>query len=195
MTDETNVGIEPVVPAKAKKQAVSEREVLDAAGAVQEDWIDAYGFSYKSLGEDFTLKVMFEDLGDPVIRVLAAFGGLTLAGNTTNTVRNGDNKGGAETERDALVAWLENLKAGNWTSPRGEVEAGLGSLAEAYTAAMAKEGVRLAVEDVLAKLKAADKDKRAVIRKDSRVKAELTRLIAERAKAKASATEGAMPTL
>lgn len=179
----------------ASKRKVSERNVLDAEGKVQDSWLDAWGFSYKSLAEDFELAVMFTDIPDAVMRGLAAFGGVTLAGNTTNTVRNGDNKNGVTSEKEALLAWIENLKAGNWTSPRGEVEAGLGALAEAYSRAMAKAGKEISVEDSLAKLKAADKDKRTAVRKDSRVKAELTAIIAERAKAKAAESEGELVEL
>jgi hypothetical protein len=178
-----------------KKRKVSERNVLDAHGKPQDSWLDAYGFGYKSLAENFDLNVMFEDIPDPVMRGLAAFGGVTLAGNTTNTVRNGENKGGAATEKEALIAWIENLKAGNWTSPRGEMEAGIGLLAEAYSNAMSKAGKSITVEAAMEKLKAADKEKRAAVRKDSRVKAELTAIIAERAKAKASESEGELVEL
>jgi hypothetical protein len=185
-TQETSM---PVAEKATKK--VSERSVLDIVGKVQDEWVDAFGFSYKSIAENFTLAVMFEDLPDPVVRALAAFGGLTLAGNTTNTVRNpGEGKVSDSTEKDALIAWLDNLKAGNWTSPRGEVEAGVTSLAEAYVAAMALAGKILDITETTAKLKAADKEKRAAIRKDPRVKAELTRIIAERASKKATEAAG-----
>lgn len=181
--------------AAPKKRKVSERTVLDQDGKAQDEWLDAWGFGYKSLAEDFDLKVMFTDLPDPVMRGLAAFGGVTLAGNTTNTVRNDPNKADDASEKEALIAWIENLKAGNWTSPRGEVEAGLGLLAEAYSKAMAKVGKDISTEAALEKLKAADKDKRKAVRTDSRVKAELTAILAERAKAKAAETEGELVEL
>ena len=132
---------------------------------------------------------MFDELADPVVRALAAFGGLTLAGNVTNTVRNGENKGGAETEKEALLAWIENLKAGNWLSAKGDMEAGIGLLAEAYTRAMVKDGKSMTVESALEKLKAADKEKRKATRANPKVKAALTAIIAERAAAKAGETE------
>lgn len=169
-----------------KKQKVSERVVLDGEGKAQDSWLDAYGFSYKSLGEDFELRCMFDELPDPVARGLQAFGALTLAGNVTNTVRNGENKGGEETEKGALLAWIENLKAGNWTSPRGETEAGINLLAEAYSRAMTGLGKELTVEAALEKLKAAGKDKQKEIRGHSKVKVALTEILAERAKAKAA---------
>ena len=179
----------PSVEAKAepKKKKVSERIVLDAEGQPQDSWLDARGFAYKSIAEAYEAIVMFDELPDPVFRGLAAFGGLTLAGNTTNTVRNDPNKPDDASEKDALIAWIENLKAGNWTSPRGEVEAGLGLLAEAYAAAMTKLGKTLSVEDALAKLKEADKDKRKAVRSHSGVKVELTAILAERAKKNAAA--------
>jgi hypothetical protein len=188
-SDETEVEV------VSKKKKVSERSVLDETGKPQDSWLDAYGFGYKSLAENFDLNLMFKDIPDPVMRGLAAFGGVTLAGNTTNTVRNGENKGGAATEKEALLAWIENLKAGNWTSPRGELEAGLGLLAEAYSLAMGKAGKNITVEAALEKLKAADKDKRTAVRKDSRVRAELTAIQAERARVKAAETEGALVEL
>lgn len=171
------------VPSKRK---VSERIVLDAEGKPQESWLDAYGASYKSIAEDFEAKIMFDELPDPVARGLQAFGWLTLAGNTTNTVRNNPDKPDDASEKDALTAWIENLKAGNWTSPRGEVEAGINLLAEAYSRAMTKKGKELSVESALEKLKAADKDKRKEVRNHSGVKVELTAILAERAKAKAA---------
>lgn len=185
MSDEQNTSA--VAAAEPSKKKVSDRFVLNAQGAVQDEWADAHGFSYKSIPENYELKVMFDDLPKEIVYGLAAFGGLTLAGNTTNTVRNDKNTPDEDkgTEKDALMAWYENLKAGNWTSPRGEVEAGLGSLAEAYSAAFAKEGVTISPADALVKLKEADKDKRAALRKHPQVKAELTRIIAERAAAKA----------
>lgn len=179
----------------SKKRKVSERTVLDAERKPMDTWLDAMGFGYKSLSEDFEVQVMFDEIPDTVMRGLAAFGGVTLAGNTTNTVRNGENKGGAASEKEALTAWIENLKAGNWSSPRGEVEAGIGLLAEAYSAAMAKAGKEITVEAALEKLKAADKEKRASVRKDSRVNAELKRILAERAEAKAKETEGELVEL
>lgn len=195
--DETGATAGEVETAAAtpKKRKVSERTVLDQDGKSQDEWLDAWGFAYKSLAEDFDLKVMFTDLPDPVMRGLAAFGGVTLAGNTTNTVRNDPNKSDDASEKEALIAWIENLKAGNWTSPRGEVEAGLNLLAEAYSKAMAKAGKDISTEAALEKLKAADKDKRKAVRTDSRVKAELTAILAERAKAKAAETEGELVEL
>ena len=53
-----------------------------------------------------------------------------------------------------------------------------------------REICKITVEDALQKLKDADKEKRSNVRKDSRVRAELTAIIAERAKAKAAETEG-----
>jgi hypothetical protein len=187
---EDGAGDEEIEVATPKKKKVSERSVLNAERKPQDSWLDAYGFGYKSLAENFDLIVMFDEIPDEVMRGLAAFGGVTLAGNTTNTVRNGENKGGAASEKEALLAWVENLKAGNWTSPRGELEAGISLLAEAYSKAMSKAGKPVSVEAALEKLKAADKDKRAAVRKNSQVKAELTAIVAERARLKAAESEG-----
>ena len=183
----------PVVAPKSK--AVSKREVLNEKGELQDDWIGAGGFRYTVLDGGFELNVMWDELPVESQQALMAFGGLTLAGNTTNTVRNGENKGEAASEKDALLALIENLKAGNWTSPRGEVEAGVGLLAEAYVAAMGKTGVVLDAVDVAAKLKAADKDKRKAVRSDPRVALELKNIIASRAAAKAATATGDIVSL
>ena len=180
---------------KAPRNQVSKREVLDAQGSPQDEWIDAYGFSYTSLTENYEARLMFEELPDAVVRALAAFGGLTLAGNTTNTVRNGKSKGDA-TEKSELIAWIENLKAGNWSNPRGEVEAGLSMLSQAYAVVMEKAGAPITPEIAMEKLKAATKEKRAEVRKHPQVKAELARMIAERAAQNAAgATPAALPLL
>lgn len=179
-----------------KKRAVSKREVLDSARAPQDDWAGAAGFRYTSLAEDFALDVMFDELPDEIVRGLAAFGGLTLAGNVTNTVRNGERKGdGPATEAEALRAWLENLKSGNWTSPRGEVEAGVGLLAEAVVRAYSKEGKDVSLEQATAAIKAADKDKKAAIRKNPAVKLAMLEIQTERAAKKAAEAGGSIGLL
>lgn len=174
--------------ATEKKRAVSKREILAADGSVQDDWAGAAGIRYTSLADDFALDVMFDELPEEIVRGLAAFGGLTLAGNVTNTVRNGERKGdGPSTEREALVAWLENLKSGNWTSPRGEVEAGVGLLAEAVQRAYAKEGRDVAIETITEKLKAMSKEDKAAVRKKDAVKLAILEIQTERAAKKAAA--------
>ena len=193
--DQEVVQAEPVAAAPVKSKAVSKREVLNEKGELQDDWIGAGGFRYTVLDGGFELNVMWDELPVESQQALMAFGGLTLAGNTTNTVRNGENKGDATSEKDALLALIENLKAGNWTSPRGEVEAGVGLLAEAYVAAMGKTGVVLDAVDVAAKLKAADKDKRKAVRSDPRVALELKNIIASRAAAKAATATGDIVSL
>lgn len=179
-----------VEAATEKKRAVSKREVLDNAKSPQDDWAGAAGFRYTSLADDFAIDVMFEELPDEIVRGLAAFGGLTLAGNVTNTVRNGERKGdGPATEREALSAWLENLKAGNWTSPRGEVEAGVGLLAEAVQAAYAKKGKVVDLEVIKDKIKGLDKDGKAELRKDPGVKLAMLEIQTARAAKKAAEAE------
>lgn len=173
--------------AAEKKRAVSKREIIGNDGAVQDDWIGAAGFRYTSLSDGFAVDVMFTELPNEVLLGLAAFGGLTLAGNVTNTVRNGERKGdGPSTEREALTAWLENLKAGNWTSPRGEVEAGVGLLAEAVQRHYAKQGKTVELEVLVEKLKGISKEQKATIRKDPGVKLAMLEIQTERAAKKAA---------
>lgn len=191
MSNENETPAAEAATAAEKKRAVSKREVLDAAKAPQDDWTGAAGFRYTSLADDFAVDVMFDELPDEIVRGLAAFGGLTLAGNVTNTVRNGERKGdGPATEREALTAWLENLKAGNWTSPRGEVEAGTGLLAEAVQAAYAKKGKIVDLEVIKDKIKGLDKDGKATLRKDPGVKLAMLEIQTARAAKKAAEAAG-----
>ena len=190
MSDETATAT-PEVEAEKKTRAVSKREVLDSALAPQDDWAGAAGVRYTSLAEGFALDVIFDELPSEIRDGLTAFGALTLAGNVTNTVRNGERKGdGPATEKEALIAWLENLKAGNWTSPRGEVEAGIGLLAEAYVRAMAKSGKTVELDAVKEKLAKADKDAKKKVRTHPDVKQAMLEIQLERTKAKAAENAG-----
>lgn len=174
-----------------KKRAVSKREILGTDGAAQDDWAGAAGIRYTSLAEDFPLTVMFDELPEEIVRGLAAFGGLTLAGNVTNSVRNGERKGeGPSTEREALLAWLENLKAGNWTSPRGEVEAGIGLLAESVQRMLEKSGKAVELETITEKIKAMSKEDKAKLKKDGKVKLAMLEIQTERAAKKVASAEG-----
>lgn len=177
------------------KQKVSEREVLGADRNPQEEYIGAAGFSYKTLVDDYNLVVMWEELPEDVVYGLAAFGGLTMAGNVTNTVRNGENKSGATTEKEALIAWYENLKAGDWSKPTGELEAGLTLLAEAYVRARAEQGDTVDFEATLTKLKAADKDKRKAVRSDPQVAKAVASIQLERKAAKAKESNAPIVSL
>ena len=186
-----------------KRVAVSKREYILADGSEAENPMECAGFAYTILngaknvngGKIEKIERFYDDASEAERKAFYSFAGFTLAGNVTNQVRNGTLKSGPETESEALKAWLENLAAGNWTSPRGEVEAGLGTLAQAYSVAMANEGQTISVEDALTKLKAADKDVRKAVRTHPQVKAELTRIIAEKAAAKAKESSGALPLL
>lgn len=175
---------------RKKKSKVSEREVLGNDGKPQDEYIGAAGASYKVISEDFTAAVMFDELPDDVVNGLAAFGWLTLAGNVTNAVRNGENRSGETSEKEALQAWLDNLKNGDWSKPTGELEAGVRLLAEGYARARADAGSPVDVEQVFAKLKAADKDKRKAVRSDPHVAKAIAQIQLERKaeRAKASAT-------
>ena len=174
-----------------KKRAVSKREILAADGSTQDDWAGAAGIRYTSLAEDFPIDVMFDELPEDIVRGLAAFGGLTLAGNVTNSVRNGERKGeGPSTEREALLAWLENLKAGNWTSPRGEVEAGIGLLAESVQRMLEKSGKVVELETITEKIKGMSKEDKAKLKKDGKVKLAMLEIQTERAAKKVASAEG-----
>jgi len=181
----------PEQETETKKRAVSKREILGNDGNVQDDWAGAAGIRYTSLADDFALDIMFNELPEDIVFGLAAFGGLTLAGNVTNTVRNGERKGdGPSTEREALTAWLENLKSGNWTSPRGEVEAGVGLLAEAVQRALSKQGKAVELEVIRDKIKAMSKEDKATTRKDPAVKLAMLEIQTERAAKKAAESGG-----
>lgn len=193
MADENQIEAADTATAtkEPSKRAVSKREILDSAGKEQDDWAGASGFRYTTLSDGFAATVMFDDLPDEIVKGLAAFGGLTLAGNVTNSVRNGERKGeGPATEAEALTAWLENLKAGNWTSPRGEVEAGIGLLAEAAQRAYAKKGQTVDIEAITEKIKGLDKDGKAALRKNPAVKLAMLEIQTERAAKKAAEADG-----
>lgn len=179
---------------ETKRPTVSERIVLDAEGKAQDGWIGAKGITYKSLTGNFDATIMFADLPVESYEALAAFGALTAAGNVTNTVRNGKAKGDA-TEKSALEEWLQNLKEGNWTSARGDVEAGLNLLATAFQAALAKDNVTMSDEQVREQLKSMTKEERADVRKHPAVKVEITRIAAEKAAANAAASGDKAPSL
>jgi hypothetical protein len=197
----------PAAAKESKRKAVSKRILLDANGAETDDIIGAGGFRYESLSEPGTsITAMFsgEDaLPQASILALAAFGGTTLAGNVTNTIRNGEPKaGGPQTEREALEAWLKELREGNWTRPTGEVDPGMGLLAQAVArhfdsvkplASGEKRGETeiSKIKDWLAGL---DKETRAGWRKDPKVAAHIARINLEKKEAAAAnAGEAATP--
>lgn len=189
----------PATAKEPKRKAVSKRILLDANGAETDDYIGAGGFRYESLSEPGTaITAMFsgEDaLPQASILALAAFGGTTLAGNVTNTIRNGEPKaGGPQTEREALDAWLKELRDGNWTRPTGEVDPGMGQLAAAVArhfdtvkplpSGEARGEAEVAkIKDWLAGL---DKETRAGWRKDPKVAAHIARINLERKEAAAA---------
>lgn len=198
--NETSAPAPAAAAAEKKRAAVSKRVLLDATGKETDDYIGAGGFKYESLSEPGTsVTAMFEGEGAlPMATIfgLAAFGGLTLAGNVTNTIRNGEPKAdGPQTEREALEAWLRELVAGNWTRPTGEVEIGIGLLAEAvarhFTAKDGKTRDADAVAKILDWLKGLDKDTRKGWKQDPGVQVHMKRIQTERAEAKAAAAGAA----
>lgn len=194
----------PDAPAKEKKKAVSKRIVLGPDRAESDTWTGAYGLRYESLSEPgavaelifrpFTSNGTENDKGLPeeMIYALAAFGGLTLAGNVTNVIRNGTPKAdGPQTEREALEQWVADLMDGNWTKTSGEVEPGMGELAEAVARTLSDNDKKdrtsaesiAKVKDWLAGL---DKDARAKWRGDLRVKRHQAAIRKEKADARAA---------
>lgn len=201
----------PAATAPTKRAKVSERVVLDAKREEADTYINATGFSYRSLSEPGTsLEVLFRPVdpdkaldSDKVlpmesIYALAAFGGLTLAGNVTNSIRNGEPKAdGPQTEREALEAWISDLFDGNWTKATGEVEPGLGLLAAAVARTLTEnDGKDRTSDEAIAKIKAwlsdVDKETRKKWRADKRVQRHSAAITAER-KAAAAATSPATP--
>lgn len=161
--------------AEIKGRKRSERTWLDANREEADDKMEVAGVSYQILPakdlkkgrewhEDFTLELMFDELPEAAVHALAAFGALTWLGNITNTVRNykdGDVPPGATAQQEALTSAVEELKKGNWTSGRGDFEAGLPSLIEAYCDAIEKKtGTRPDGEEKLARLREMDKETR-----------------------------------
>ena len=189
---------------RAKGTKVSERIVLDESGDSQDSYLDAGGFCYHSLVDDYKAEVLFSELPQSVVNGLAAFGALTLAGNTTNTVRNGKNSRWT-TEKDALDAWVADLRAGNWTSESGEVEAGAKLLAEAVARVKSQHDGQTRGEDAIAKIEAwllahdvADDQRKATSKKrradaNARTDVKAARLDIQRERLAASAAQAAGP--
>lgn len=197
--------------AEKKRKAVSERIVLDAKGEEADTYSGAFGGRYKSLSEEGTIaEIYFKPLDEnmpegvdvlapEMVYALAAFGWLTLAGNVTNTIRNGTPKAdGPQTEKEALEAWLADLHAGNWTKASGEVEPGMGLLAEAVARTLSDNDKKdrtspEAVAKVKGWLEGLDKDARKKWRNDLRVKRHQSAITAERNAKRAEGVTAALP--
>lgn len=200
-------------PGEKKRGKVSNRIVLGPDREEADSYMGAYGAKYESLSEPGAIaEVLFKPLAsnardndkllpEEAIFALAAFGFTTLAGNVTNTIRNGTVKtGGPTTEKEALDEWLAELFAGNWTKTSGEVEPGLGLLAEAVARTLSDNDRKdrsspesiAKVKDWLAGL---DKDARKTWRNDLRVKRHQAAIQAERAakRLESAATPAPMP--
>src|SRR5687768_6211814 len=124
-------------PVATKETKISNREFIGPDGKEVENPMEATGARYTFILDDGgSVEAQVDDLianGHKDI-VCAFFGGglHVYAGNIANRIRNGQVKAdGPQTVKEALAAWWENLMAGNWTLPRGEVVAGVGLLAEA----------------------------------------------------------------
>lgn len=187
--------------AAKKKTAVSKRIVLDADGNAQDEWLDAYGVRYEILATGKPVDFQFAEFPDEVIRGAAAVGMLTFAGNVTNAVRNSEegkaktNAETAEEEYAALTAWRDALLEGNWTGPRGEMEAGLATLSQAYAVVLSAAGTPMTAEDALTKLKSATKEQVKAIRAHPKVAYEVAKIITEKKAEKAEASAGEVPLL
>lgn len=193
-----------VTATDVKGKKASDRKYLDADLKTEaESPIGCAGFSYKSMPEGWEKSFEWSDFNNgqavsipPIVAGFAAFGALTLVGNQTNRVRNGQVKdGGPSTELEAVEQWLENVKAGNWVTAGGEVEAGSAKLAEAHLRLLqaagtvtAKDGTAIDLDYVKASHKAKTKEERKALRADSRIKVEMAKIDLERAQAKAGAT-------
>lgn len=192
----------PAATAEKKKKAkVSDRFWIDAEGKETNEVDNVVGFKYVSVSEPGALaEARFTGDGalpTSVIYGLAAFGGLTLAGNVTNTIRNGEPKAdGPQTEKEALEIWIKELLEGNWTRPTGEVDPGLGLLAQAVARhfdevkPLPDGAKRVGNDENMAKvmdwLKGLDKDARKGWRADPKVNAHLKRIQLEKAEANAA---------
>lgn len=182
---------------KPGRKKASDRMYLDAKGEEADSPIGCSGFSYKSVPEGWTKTFTWDDFDDPQIKGLAAFGALTLIGNQTNRVRNGQVKeGGPTTELEAVDQWLENLQQGNWVTAGGDVEAGVNLLARAFVEAYPElPVVQQGIDAVKAKLQSVSKEALKKYRADARINVAINTFKLQAAKDKAAKESGAGITL
>lgn len=191
MTDEASTTTSAAAKERKKGEKASDRTYLASDGTEAESPLGCAGVSYKSNVEGWTKTFMFDQLKEEELKGFAAFGLLTLVGNQTNRVRNGQVKDdGPQTEEAAVDSWFENIQSGNWVTAGGEVEAGAALLAEAHLRILQADGViehngvPVDLDYVKERHKAKTKDERAAMRKDLRFKAEMDKIKAEKSAAK-----------
>lgn len=198
MTDEYNAETEaaaietatPAADADSKRAGVSKRIILNSEGVEQENEVGAAAVRYESLTEGFARTVKLDDLPTDMLYAYAAWGLLTRLGNAANSVRNAKGNRSAnapQTEAEAIDRMIEQTMQSLWTSPSGEGIAGSGLLAEAIVAAKAKwENKEVDIDAVRKWLDTQDKAAKKALRDKPAIKAELARLQAERAAARAA---------
>lgn len=164
------------------KRAASKSEYINDEGvATRSPQADstALRFSFDGIGE--TVTVALADIGDS-IKHMAILQGLNIKlQRSYNTA-----KGNVQQMFDECSATAENLIAGVWTSEREGGGLRIGDLAEAVQAVLADEGKTVDLETIKAKL-AADEATREKSKKNVKVAAHLSAIVARKAAERAAA--------
>lgn len=186
------------------RSAVSTREYLGADGTPLEGQLGAVAAKYTIKRSGWAITMKPAELPAEVTGALTCFALHTLAGNVSSAARNSaEAKALTPAQQDAdqqaaIEAWYDNLKQGNWSVGGDRTEAGLSSLAEAFTRvrhALGDSGVT--VEETLEKLRGAEPEKVKAIRANAKVQEALAEIMLERkrALAKQAADSAPMPEL
>lgn len=204
MTDETVATVSAKPEPKTDRKAVASTTWFNAKGEAEHpmDDVTSVEFSLDSLPArkwalnltDARAAMETAGLESNEINAVLAFAGFgfkTKATNEASGVRNNpkleEADKGPEAQGSALDEWMSEWQAGNWRAGRGEGESlpGAGDLAQAIFNFQVRGGKATTLEAVKAAVTKADKDLRAKWRKNPDINAELMRLRAERAAAKA----------
>lgn len=183
----------PVIP-KAKRPAVTERTWINADGTETKDPREAKGVRIEVIGSG-PVEVFAEQMKPGVRNAAELFGYNIVLTNTMGGLRGDE-------AMEAMLARLETLEAGEWTSRKGAEGPRVSLLVEAVVAAYAKAGKTKDPEEVkLSLLEKGDEGRKAVLA-NPQVKAEYDRLRAEAAAeraaesaAKAGSSEGDLDSL
>lgn len=174
-----NTDVSTAAAKKAKREQVTDREYIGDDNQPVKDPREATGFYIKHLRTGTEIVRQVEQFSPGVIRAAALFGLVTVATNAMGGLS-------ADDAEDALLARIETLDNGEWTSRTGATGPRISMLADALVAAKAADGEEISVADATAYLKSLSDAERKDLSEVAEVKAEYSAL---RAKAAAERAE------